>query len=318
MLLPGAALAQAITPIGTIQGADSAATPGPATMRGIVTAIYSALSPARYYVQNEAADADGDPATSDALFVTQVAASVAVGDRLRLRLSGTVQEDGAFPSFGQAMPTGATTTTLARAVAVPAFALLDNATFSSATEAEAFERMRVRFAAPMTVADVGGVRSRGELQLSLRGPVYQPTQLIDPNNDPASGTTSSGNTNAAAVTPYPAANAAKMLLLDDSRATPTATPYFDPALGTVRVGSSCGQPARHPGLRRRPGADAAAARGRRAGPGRAAPGGAGFRPPPPAQVRVASFNIENYFNGDGRGGGFTTPRGALTYTDFRR
>ena len=33
---------------------------------------------------------------------------------------------------------------------------------------------------------------------------------------------------------------------------------------------------------------------------------------------VASFNIENFFNGNGLGGGFPTSRGALTYADYRR
>ncbi|NJN55244.1 MAG: hypothetical protein HC804_11070 [Anaerolineae bacterium] len=35
-------------------------------------------------------------------------------------------------------------------------------------------------------------------------------------------------------------------------------------------------------------------------------------------VRVASFNVLNYFNGDGLGGGFPTPRGANTAVEFTR
>jgi predicted extracellular nuclease len=35
-------------------------------------------------------------------------------------------------------------------------------------------------------------------------------------------------------------------------------------------------------------------------------------------LRVASFNVENYFNGDGDGTGFPTARGAATNTDFAR
>nr|WP_254696197.1 hypothetical protein [Lysobacter enzymogenes] len=34
------------------------------------------------------------------------------------------------------------------------------------------------------------------------------------------------------------------------------------------------------------------------------------------QVRIAAFNLENLFNGDGRGGGFPTPRGARTEAEF--
>jgi len=43
-------------------------------------------------------------------------------------------------------------------------------------------------------------------------------------------------------------------------------------------------------------------------------------PAPPrtrgTRVRVVSMNLENYFNGNGRGGGFPTPRGARTRADF--
>ena len=315
-LLPGAALAQNFTPIGTLQGSGPAATAGPATVRGVVTAVYPNLNPAGYYVQNEAADADGNPATSDAVFVAQANPTVAIGDRLAL--SGTVQEDSSFPSFGQAVLTAATATVLATGVAQPAFALLDNATFVPAADAEAVEGMRVRFTASISVSDVGAVRSRGELRLSLRGPVYQPTQVVDPNDSPASGTASSGNTNAAAVTAYGAANAAKLLLLDDGRATvnPVPTPYLDPALGTVRVGSTVtdlrgilaygGNQWRVQPL---PGADAPALAVQR-------PAVPVFARP--AEIRVASFNIENYFNGNGLGQGFPTSRGALTYADYRR
>ena len=315
-LLPAAVLAQTITPIGVLQTSRATATAGPATVRAVVTAVYANLSPAGYFVQNEAADADGDPATSDALFVAQASPTVAVGDRLLL--SGTVQEDGAFPSYNQAVLVGATATPLATGVALPAFALLNNATYSSAADAEALEGMRVQFAAPLTVADVGSVRSRGELRLSVRGPVYQPTQVVDPNDNPASGTSSSGNINATAVTAYAAANTAKTILLDDGRATPnpSPTPYLDPVLGTVRVGSTVanlrgilafgGTQWRVQPL---PGADAPT-------PAVQRPAVPTFATP--AELRVASFNIENYFNGNGLGGGFPTSRGALTYADYRR
>jgi predicted extracellular nuclease len=35
-------------------------------------------------------------------------------------------------------------------------------------------------------------------------------------------------------------------------------------------------------------------------------------------LKVASFNVLNYFNGDGQGGGFPTPRGAHTLAEFTR
>jgi predicted extracellular nuclease len=38
----------------------------------------------------------------------------------------------------------------------------------------------------------------------------------------------------------------------------------------------------------------------------------------PGNLRVASFNLQNLFNGDGRGGGFPTARGAQTQAEYRR
>ena len=316
-LLAGAlrpARAQAVTPIGLIQGAGAQATPGPCTIEGVVTAVYPNLSPAGYYVQNDDAGADGDPATSDALFVVQAAPGVAAGTRVRL--TGTVQEDAAAPSYQQAVLTGAALTVLATGQPLPAFALLSNNTFSGAT-AEALEGMRVQFAAPVTVADVAALQRRGELTISPQGLVYQPTQLVDPNDDPASGTSSTGTGNVAAVTAYQAANAARVLVLDDGSATlnPAPTPYLDAATGTVRVGSSVAS------LRGILGYGSGRWRVQPLA-GAEAPVVATVRPPVPTfgstDVKLASFNVLNYFNGDGAGGGFPTSRGALTLADFQR
>ena len=47
-------------------------------------------------------------------------------------------------------------------------------------------------------------------------------------------------------------------------------------------------------------------------PRTAAPAGVG------GNLRVASFNVLNYFNGDGLGGGFPTARGANTFAELER
>ena len=222
------AQAQSVTSIGTIQGSSALATPGSYTIEGVVTGVYAGLSPAGFYVQNDAAAADGDPATSDALFVVQAAPTVAVGNLLRI--SGEVLEIAGTPSFNQAVLTTPVITVLVASSPRPAFSLIDNATFSVA-DAEPLEGMLVEFGGPVTVADVAAVKSRGELTLSLRGLVYQPTQFVDPNDNPASGTSSTGAGNVAAVTAYLAANANKSLLLDDGRAAPNPAPipYLDAA-----------------------------------------------------------------------------------------
>ena len=308
------AKAQVVTPIGTIQGSGVLATSGTYTVEGIVTGVYAGLNPAGFYVQNDAATADGDPATSDALFVVQTAPTVAVGDRVRI--NGAVQEIASSPSYNQAVLTTPTITVLATGAALPAFTTLNNATYSPAT-AEAFEGMRVQFSAPVTVADVAALKSRGELTISTQGLVYQPTQFVDPNDSPASGTTNAGSSNVAAVTAYQAANVSKSLVLDDGRAatSPSPIPYLDATTHTVRVGSTLDHLRGILGYgnskwRVQPlaGADAPVLKV--------------VRPPVPTfgtiDVKLASFNVLNFFNGDGAGGGFPTSRGALTLADFNR
>jgi len=306
--------AQTITPIGTIQGNGALATSGSYTIEGVVTGVYAGLSPAGFYVQNDVATADGDPATSDALFVVQTAPTVAVGNRVRI--SGAVQEIASTPSFNQAVLTSPVITLLSASSPLPAFSLIDNATFSMA-DAEPLEGMLVEFDGPVTVADVAAVKSRGELTISLRGLVYQPTQFADPNDNPASGTSSTGTGNVAAVNDYQTANRNKSLLLDDGRAatSPTPIPYLDATTQTVRVGSTV---ARLRGVlgygnskwRVQPLA------------GANAPQVTTVRPPVPSfgptDVKIASMNVLNFFNGDGVGGGFPTSRGALTLADFQR
>ena len=306
--------AQTITPIGTIQGNGVLATSGNYTIEGVVTGVYAGLSPAGFYVQNDAASADGDPATSDALFVVQASPTVMVGNRVRI--SGAVLEIASSPSFNQAVLTNPVITQLAASSPPPAFSVVDNTSFSMA-DAEPLEGMLVEFNAPVTVADVAAVKSRGELTLSLRGLVYQPTQFVDPNDNPASGTSSSGSSNVPAVLAYQTANANKSLLLDDGRAAtnPMPIPYLDAATGTVRVGSTV---ARLRGImgygnsrwRVQPLA------------GTDAPQVLTVRPPVPTfgplAVKIASMNVLNFFNGNGAGGGFPTSHGALTYDDFQR
>ncbi len=307
--------AQSVTPIGVIQTAGPTATAGTFTVEGIVTGVYPAWGPAGFFVQNDAATADPDPATSDALYVVQSSPTVAPGDRVRV--VGTVAERSTAPSNGMAVLTTPVVTVLARNQPVPAFTLLDNATFSPA-EAERFEGMRVRFTSPVTVTDPRAVRSRGELEISVRGLAYQPTQVIDPNDVVATGTTSVGATNVAAVRAYDAVNTAKTLLLDDGRVTngPLPTPYVDPQTGTVRVGATVADLRGILGYgngqwRIQPltGPDAPLVQTPR-------PGVPTFSAVP--DVKLASFNVLNFFNGNGAGGGFPTSRGARTLTDFRR
>lgn len=303
------------TAIGAIQGTGSAAKSGTYTIEAVVTGVYAGLNPAGFYVQDERSRADGNAATSDALFVLAPNPTVSRGDKLRI--TGVVREQAAAPSFNQAVLTEPVITVLSSGNALPPFTLLDNATFSTAA-AERYEGMRVQFSAPLTVTDNYNLKPRGELTLSTRGLTYQPTQFVDPNDNPATGTISNGTENLAAVLAYQAANNHRSLILDDGSAAPNPSPipYLDAQLGTVRVGSTVthlvgilGYGGGKWRLQPLPGAEA--------------PAIVTVRPaePPtfgPLDLKLASFNVLNYFNGDGEGGGFPTPRGAKTLADFAR
>ena len=313
-LLLAAQLAGA-APIGSIQGTGAAARPGSHTIEGIVTGVYAGLKPAGFYVQDDAATADGNPATSDAMFVVQPDPSVKVGDKVRI--TGVVQEDAAAPSFGQAVLTEPVITVVSAGNAPPPFLTITNSAFSAAT-AERYEGMRVRFAAPLTVTDNFSLKQRGELTVSVEGLTYQATQFIDPNDTPATGTGSSGSSNVAAIAAYQAANDNKSLVLDDGSSIPNPypTPYLDPRFHTVRVGSTLTGAGGILGygygrwrLQPLAGAEAPAIRTVRP-----------LAPPAfgPLDLKLASFNVLNYFNGDGAGGGFPTARGAKTPADFAR
>jgi predicted extracellular nuclease len=303
------------TTIGSIQGTGTAARPGSYAIEGIVTAVYANLKPAGFYVQDEAASADGNPATSDAIFVIQTDPTVAVG--AKVRVTGMVKEDAAAPSFNQAVMSEAVVSIVDGGHELPPFVTLKNASFSAA-DLERYEGMRVQFSDPLTVTDIYNLKLRGEMTLSTAGIAYQATQFIDPNDKPSTGTHSTGTSNLAAVNAYQAANERKAILLDDGSAAsnPKPIPYLDATLQTVRVGSTV---ARLRGIlgygfgkwRIQPlaGADAPVLKVTRP-----------LRPPAfgPLDLKLASFNVLNYFNGDGAGGGFPTARGAKNPVDFSR
>ncbi|UOQ97816.1 ExeM/NucH family extracellular endonuclease [Hymenobacter sp. 5317J-9] len=312
--LLGASAAGA-TPIGAIQGTGASAKAGTYTIEAVVTGVYAGLNPAGFYVQDDKATADGNPATSDALFVAMPSPTVRIGDRVRI--SGTVREDAGAPSFNQAVLMEPNITVLASGQALPAFVTINNPDFS-APDMERYEGMRVQFSDAMTVVDNYSLKQRGELTLSAQGLAYQPTQFIDPNDDPATGTHSSGTSNVPAVNAYQKANEDKCVVLDDGSAAsnPAPTPYLDPKTGTVRVGSTL------TGLRGIMGYGFGKWRVQPL-PGEAAPVVRTVRPKGPPvfgrlDLKLASFNVLNYFNGDGEGGGFPTPRGAKTAADFAR
>lgn len=290
----------AATPIHRIQGvgARSAMLGQRATVEAVVVGVFDA-SLGGYFVQEEAIDRDGDPMTSEGLFVQADPSSVKVGDLVRI--SGIVAELGEDE---------ATVTALIELSSFRACGTADLPVAASIEQAplvagdwEAYEGMRLSLDTALTLIDAYGLRSRGEWVVSLAGRQYQPTELYPPGEQ---------------ARRVAADNARHRLVLDDGAIGPTAERPrpLDPPISRrhpYRVGSTLSgvegvldhrEGSYRVHLYAPPNVQQAA------------------RPTEPptvgGTVRVASFNLQNYFNGDGRGGGFPTARGASSRSELER
>lgn len=152
---------------------------------------------------------------------------------------------------------------------------------------------RIRIAAPLTVSGQHRLAREGELVASFDGRLFAPTERALPG---------------AAAARLAADNARRRLRL---AAAGDAVPGW-PGDPPWRSGSVLEAVA---GVVE---ADADGIRLRLDQPLRARPAS---RPPAPrvsGEVRLASLNLENLFNGDGRGGGFPTARGARSHAAYLR
>ena len=309
-----------ITKINTIQGAGTAATAGTFAIEGIVVGDFQGTGQlGGFYLQAEDTDADRNPLTSEGIFVNSLTA-VNVGDKVRV--TGTVAENAATPSFNQAVITPTTAADISvlatgqQALVTPTVVDLPITTLG---DLERYEGMLITIPEPLTVTEVFNLGRFGEVSLSADGRLFNPTNIIDPNDAVASGTNSTGTSNAAAVTAQQNLNNRRRILLDDGSTLSNLSdvPYIDttdanPANDTLRIGSTISgltgvlgfgfnnyriQPTQAPVFNYEP------------------------RPALPdvgGGIKVGSFNVLNYFNGDGVGGGFPTSRGANTSVEFER
>lgn len=274
-LLAAAALAQAAdpTPIGRLSRDDGRE----ATIEGVVTARTADGG----FVQDRG---DGNPATPDAIRV-RFGAMPAVGERVRVegRLAG-----------GPGGPTLIANAVAERGRASPPKAI---ALRQPPADWAPYTGMRVRIAAPLTVAGTDRVEKYGELTLNFGDRLRTPSDAARPGD---------------ALRAVAEDNARRTLWLDDgSDAEKPSAPAFLPRTGAPRAGTRVrgvegvvdlrhGMPLLLPTRAPRFDRDAQPR----------APHVAG-------DVRVASFNLENFFNGDGHGGGYPTPRGARTEAEHR-
>lgn len=231
---------------------------------------------------------DGDPATSDALFISAAGSpQVSLGQRVRVR--GTVVELDAGRG---------TRTSLQPADVKPLRRGHVRAVALSAPPAdwERYENMRVRIAAPLTVAGTDRAGKYAEITVNFGERLRTPSDAAAPGD---------------AARAMAVANARRTLRLDDgSEADQPAILWYLPKTGLPRTG---GRVSQVEGVIDQRGNDyrlqlTAKPTFQRMSPPRA-PGVGG-------DVRIASFNLENFFNGDGHGGGFPTPRGARSQAEF--
>lgn len=285
------------TLISTIQG-DALVSPEVGkthTVEGVVVGVFPGLK--GFFIQEEDAQRDGNPLTSEGVFVyLNAVPTVRAGDVVRL--TGEVVEYYDLTELKNVTlhdVCGAATVTPVQ-VQMP---------FAAASALESVEGMLVSFPQTLTVTDNYDLGRYGTVALSSNGRLYQPTHVVAPGVD------------ALAVAN---ANALNRILMDDSSSAQNPDPVIYPAPGlsaqnTLRTGDGVAglvgimnygfgeyriEPVLHPTIVQ-----------------------GNPRTPAPLRImsgsmRVASFNVLNYFNGDGLGGGFPTSRGASTADEFTR
>ncbi|WP_051207554.1 ExeM/NucH family extracellular endonuclease [Saccharospirillum impatiens] len=268
------------------------------SVEAIVVADYQAGNQlSGFFLQEEDSEQDGDPGTSEGIFVFYDDTDVAVGDRVVV--NGAVDEyfgltqindvDGiSVCASNQLLPSPAL-------VSLP----LDNA-----DDLEAFEGMRVTSNQTLTVNEVYQLGRYGEFTVS-QGRRYIPTEVAAPGPD------------AFAVNE---ANDLNKLIVEDGIRTQNPDPMRFPspelsAYNTLRIGETLNNLSGV--LNYSFGAYKLIPTGdlqlQGTNPRKAAPEDTLDR-----DMRVASFNVLNYYNGDGLGGGFPTDRGADTPLELER
>ena len=244
------------------------------------------------------AEADADPATSEGLFVFSNT-PVNVGDRVHV--VGTVTEFfeltelnnlSSLDVCGSGNPLPAPVE-----VSLP---------FAHAGEPERWEGMLVSLPQTLTVTENYNLARFGELLLSSGGRLMTPTQIALPGQ---------------AASDAAADNALNQLLVDDGSTIQNPDPVIYPQPGDLSAANTL-----------RSGYGVTGATGVLSygfGAYRLEPtqvlnfAADNARPAVPAAdataaLKVASFNVLNFFNGDGLGGGFPTARGANTQQEFTR
>lgn len=288
------------TMIHTIQG-DAAASPlvgQTVTVEAVVTNTFLANGQLNgFFIQEEDDQHDNKPQTSEGVFVYAPELSTTINSGDVIRIEAEVDEfyqQTQLKKIKQIKVCSSNAQVSATSISLP---------FASSDSAEAYEGMLVEFSHPLTVSENYNLGRYGELVLS-NGRLFNPTEITQPG---------------AAANAQQAQNDLNRIILDDAstQQNPAIIPYPSgnlSAYNTVRSGDTVAQLRGVMSygfgkyrIQTSETVDFTASNPRTEAPAIA-----------DAQLRVASFNVLNYFNGDGQGAGFPTPRGADTLVEFER
>lgn len=302
--------------IHTVQGSGTASpfAGQPVTVEGIVTAVHQGPSTLNgFFIQEPDALIDADPLTSEGIFVYTNLSPAAVSLGQLVRVTGNVTEFGTAPNTLTEIVTP-TVSVLSSGNPLPAVTIV-NLPVTAVSDFERYEGMRVQFAQTLAVSDHFDLAHFGEVTLTANGRALQPSNEVDLNDNPASGTTSSGTSNLAALNAYDSLNVRSSIILDDasSQTYPAVVPFVDPVDHTLRLGSTVngltGVFSQSFGAYR---VYATTPPAFNYAPRPATPPSVG------GNLKVASANVLNYFNGNGATGVFPTSRGADSLNEFNR
>ncbi|WP_263142155.1 ExeM/NucH family extracellular endonuclease [Pseudomonas sp. RIT-PI-AD] len=268
------------------------------TVEGIVVGDYQGAGGLKgFFLQQSDDSVDKDPLTSEGLFVYDGGSGTAVKAGDRVRVAGVVREYNGLTELVAPLRV----TLLGSGAPLPKAVTL-RLPLAAGADLERYEGMRVRLPQALTVSEVYDLGRYGEVLLSS-------ARLMIPTEVAAPG---------APAQKLQARNDRDRILLDDGRSQQNPDPIRYPApelsaFSSLRVGD------RVTGVE---GVLDQSSEGYRVQPG-ATPRIEAVNPRPAqpqveGRLRVASFNVLNYFNGDGRGAGFPTARGASTAEEFQR
>lgn len=286
-----------------IQGEDlmSPAVGQKMEVEGILTARFT-TGLKGFFIATESGLEDQNEATSEGLFIGLDDELPALKNNARIRLRGRVAELGQAPETQTALVEVTDIIACGEGVPVPAVSIVAPPKTLGAWEQ--LENQWLYLPGPVLITGNYRLLQAGELSVSFDGRDFSPTELSLPGSESSA---------------IEEANRRTRLILDDGELSeyPKRLRHLPESVSNTapwRVGSEIsgieGMLEQRDGEWRlqliRPIAKVKQAPRPQ------------FSPVANSNFHIASFNVLNFFNGDGQGGGFPTERGAQSYVQYER